>query len=296
LFNGHYYYLTGVEIFPGATFRARDSTFLGFQGHLVTITSQAEFDFLKSTYNKTFWIAATDEDVEGEWRWEVGPEAGSIVSPTFWAPGQQSNFTAGDCAVMNSTGWSVWNCIDWEMQYVIEYEYNPATPITSPRTPPLCLIFSSFAQTLVLSAAVLFNGHHYQVGSTKAAFADALVLASQTYYKGQLGHLATVSSRAEYDFIAKTLGARNAWLAATDVRQEDNWLVAAGPSIGTTAPSNVWAVGEPLGGASLNCALAISEGGMSTGFCSEARFYVIEYECQTSSSTECERTYSFNFI
>jgi hypothetical protein len=133
-----------------------------------------------------------------------------------------------------------------------------------------------------------FNGHYYQIGSTKATFADSVVLASQRSYRGQFGYLAAVSSQAEYDFVTKTLGARNVWLGATDIAQEDNWLLAAGPSIGTAAPTDLWAYGEPFGGTSENCAMSITGEGLSTANCNETWFYVIEYECQTSSTTDCE--------
>ncbi len=53
-------------------------------GHLATITSEAENDIAKDVIidagASSAWIGATDEDVDGEWRWAVGPESGS----QFW--------------------------------------------------------------------------------------------------------------------------------------------------------------------------------------------------------------------
>ncbi len=133
-----------------------------------------------------------------------------------------------------------------------------------------------------------FNGHYYQIGSTKATFADSVILASQRSYRGQFGYLAAVSSQAEYDFIVNILGARNVWLGSTDIAQEGNWRVVAGPSIGTAAPTDMWAFNEPLGSTGENCAMILAEGGLRDSSCDQVRFFVIEYECQTSSTTDCE--------
>jgi hypothetical protein len=136
-------------------------------------------------------------------------------------------------------------------------------------------------------AAMLFNGHYYQIGPAKATFANALTQASQMSYNGQLGYLAAVSSLDEYNFIDKVLDVHNVWLAATDIQQEGTWLIAAGPNISAPAPTDLWGFGEPFGGIDKNCAFSVT-GGLSTANCSETFFYVIEYECQTVASAQCE--------
>jgi hypothetical protein len=89
--NGHYYQLVlGTPRqrinFEEALARAATTSHLGIPGHLVTITSQAEQDFLASTFgyhsfwHLWFWIGASDAAVNGEWRWVAGPEAGQL----FW--------------------------------------------------------------------------------------------------------------------------------------------------------------------------------------------------------------------
>lgn len=73
-FNGHYYQVfdEGLDWF-GAKAKCKE---LG--GHLVTITSQEEQDFInKLLVNKTksnYWAGATDEEVEGDWEWITGEE------------------------------------------------------------------------------------------------------------------------------------------------------------------------------------------------------------------------------
>ena len=99
--NGHYYaFFDGADDgdsfgrpampFAAALTRAASKSHLGVQGHLATITSQAEQDFVLKQYkvprsspfrtSDYFWLAASDAAVEGEWRWITGPEEGEI----FW--------------------------------------------------------------------------------------------------------------------------------------------------------------------------------------------------------------------
>ncbi|MEM9292113.1 MAG: C-type lectin domain-containing protein [Acidobacteriota bacterium] len=44
------------------------------QGYLVTITSQAEMDFVKTKLQGYGWMGASDKAQEGIWRWVTGPE------------------------------------------------------------------------------------------------------------------------------------------------------------------------------------------------------------------------------
>ncbi len=118
----------------------------------------------------------------------------------------------------------------------------------------------------------------------------SLDLAAGASYFGQLGYLAVVSDQAELDFLEKVLGARNAWLALTDIQQEGVWLVAAGPTIGQHVSASFWAPGDPSGGPRENCAVLSTTGeGLSDANCNEPHFFVIEYECQTVNTTSCER-------
>jgi hypothetical protein len=98
--NGHYYaffngsnderFTRPAMPFADALTRAASISHLGVPGHLATITSQAEQDFVLKHFREPgrlpfrssdkFWIAASDAAVEGEWRWVAGPEAGQ----QFW--------------------------------------------------------------------------------------------------------------------------------------------------------------------------------------------------------------------
>ena len=74
------------------------------RGHLATITSQEENDIIFGLLTATSWLGGSDDAVEGEWRWVVGPEAGqqfwqglaggTAVNGSYenWAPGKPNQF------------------------------------------------------------------------------------------------------------------------------------------------------------------------------------------------------------
>lgn len=91
--NGHYYQrISSLRLtFDEVLTQAAGMSHLGIPGHLATITSQAEQDFLNAKfaslgvqYLDDFWLGASDAAVEGEWRWVAGPESGQL----FWVGDQ----------------------------------------------------------------------------------------------------------------------------------------------------------------------------------------------------------------
>ncbi|WP_305983408.1 TLD domain-containing protein [Roseivirga thermotolerans] len=105
--NGHFYeFVTAPGItWSDAKVAAEARTYNGQQGYLVTITSAAENDFAKSKLQGQGWIGANDSQVEGEWRWVTGPEAGTLfyrrstgpVNGAYhnWAGGEPNDYRAG---------------------------------------------------------------------------------------------------------------------------------------------------------------------------------------------------------
>jgi hypothetical protein len=133
----------------------------GMSGHLVTITSAGEQDFVNSKIQNAsnIWIALSDATNEGIWRVDSGPENGTTVwtssqrlsgavndqrTSSYWdsgitALGQYSNWCGGepnnsdwgnageDHAVTNWNGDSCWNDLSgnnvWSISgFVVEYE------------------------------------------------------------------------------------------------------------------------------------------------------------------------------
>ncbi|WP_197076789.1 cadherin-like domain-containing protein [Hymenobacter terrenus] len=83
--TGHYYeFVSGPGIcWADARAAAAARRYQGMAGYLTTITSVGEKDFLVGRAPGAYWFGASDTGVEGEWRWQTGPEAGQL----FWRGG-----------------------------------------------------------------------------------------------------------------------------------------------------------------------------------------------------------------
>lgn len=121
--NGHYYQWIPVRNaeFDSALSWAPDCHFAGRRGHLATITSQQENDFLKN-HRQLFgsaWIAASDREQEGVWKWVAGEEAGQTFfvagepsdehGYSRWADGEPNDRDNEDFAVFGWMSESDWN-------------------------------------------------------------------------------------------------------------------------------------------------------------------------------------------
>jgi hypothetical protein len=135
--NGHFYRpISQGTTYTGARAAALTTTFKGQQGYLVTITSPDEDAFVFNNVPQTnIWFALTDEVVEGQWRIDAGPEAGTLIKTSNgqtagnivgqynnWAPGEPNNSGNEDYAVTKWNG-SQWNDLPngFSCPYVIEY-------------------------------------------------------------------------------------------------------------------------------------------------------------------------------
>ncbi len=79
--TGNFYKLsTSNTNYAGAKAAANSTTLFGVTGHLVNISSAAENAFVTSMISASTYIGASDAAVEGEWRWDDGPENGDL----FW--------------------------------------------------------------------------------------------------------------------------------------------------------------------------------------------------------------------
>ena len=134
--NSFYQYVSTNVTHATALADATSTTINGVTGHLVNITSQAENDFIESLTGTNFvWLGATDEAVEGEWRWSHGIEAGiqfweggtagTAIGGTYnnWNGGEPNNSGGNEDAVQIRTG-DTWNdiFIGSNSRYVIEWE------------------------------------------------------------------------------------------------------------------------------------------------------------------------------
>jgi hypothetical protein len=135
--NGHFYRpITTGATYTNARTLASQQTFKGQQGYLVTITSADEDAFIfNNVPQNQIWFALTDEAVEGQWRIDAGPEAGTLIKTSNgqtagnivgqynnWASGEPNNSGNEDYAVTKWNG-SQWNDLPnhFSCPYVIEF-------------------------------------------------------------------------------------------------------------------------------------------------------------------------------
>lgn len=115
--------------------------------------------------------------------------------------------------------------------------------------------FAAFCAATPLAASPIQwsgNGHYYELVTEGAAAPDAVVAAQLLSYEGVVGHLATITSAAENDFLAGVFGSNQYWIGLSDGRAEGEWRWVDGPEAATLASDlyTNWGSGEPndLGG------------------------------------------------
>jgi Lectin C-type domain len=155
--NGHYYDVvtsSGVITWSEAEVAARVLSWQGFQGHLATITSQAENNFIRGILpSQTFqyptcWIggfqAPGSLEPNGGWGWVTG----ELWVYGNWAAGEPSNSPPGEgfleIYANQGSWWGQWND-NYDAsgynntRYVVEYEAAQVVPDGGATALLLCL-------------------------------------------------------------------------------------------------------------------------------------------------------------
>lgn len=148
--NNHYYqYIGQIKSFSDALAAATFAPPIsGYTAHLATITSQEEQDFIFALVgrNQFIWIAGSDADNEGTWKWVAGPEAGQ----TFWKDGttltyanwgvaEPNNSGSGEhFLILNNLGTGTWNDSPSQfgnaLGYVVEWSPSALGVVPEPAT------------------------------------------------------------------------------------------------------------------------------------------------------------------
>lgn len=101
--NAYEYVEVPAITWDAANIGSSGSEYLGVSGHLVTISSATENNFvlsLLSAVEGSVWLGGTDTDVEGEWKWVTGEQfwqgdqSGTVGPDLFyanWLPGIEPN-------------------------------------------------------------------------------------------------------------------------------------------------------------------------------------------------------------
>ncbi|MGI0483228.1 clostripain-related cysteine peptidase [Geminocystis sp. CENA526] len=131
-YNGNsyaYIYSPSGITWEDARLQTGNIDYNGVNGHLVTVTSEEENEFIYSNilpiaqfYDYSGpWIGATDQETEGVWQWVTG-ETWNYIS---WAVGQPDNYNGTDnFAYYNDTSWKNWNDYGYTTLkgYIVEFE------------------------------------------------------------------------------------------------------------------------------------------------------------------------------
>ncbi|RXR24009.1 Ig-like domain-containing protein [Flavobacterium stagni] len=141
--TGHFYlFVPNLGItWTNALALANSSTYFGLHGYLATLTSLDEAVFSGNQASGTGWIGASDEQVEGQWKWMSGPELGTALTFTYWNTGEPNNLNDEDYAHITAPGVGLsgsWNDLSntgassgsyQPKGYIVEFGGMPGDPV-----------------------------------------------------------------------------------------------------------------------------------------------------------------------
>lgn len=221
-FQGHHYKVFDLSM----TWKEAKAYCESLGGHLATITSLEEQNFITSIYGTTtktqLWLGGTDEFQEGNWQWITGED---FVYQN-WHSSNQDNFRGNEHYLTifteNTPHPSLWNDFAnvgyissdisglWfkleQIGFICEWDTEPSIQIPNDATS--------------------YNGHSYKVYTdSNIGWHDAKVFCENLG-----GHLATITSAEEDAFIYSLVQNSNSsyWLGATDEEIEGEWQWVTG--------------------------------------------------------------------
>lgn len=214
--TGHFYmYIPTVGIrWTTAKTEAESLTYYGLKGYLATILSADEAKLVGEQASGTGWIGGSDAETEGVWKWVTGPEAGTVMSYTFWNTGEPNNQGNEDYAHITQPGVGIrgsWNDLSdtgsltpgdnyQPKGYVVEFGGMPgeaplkiaastkitipiATPVANPN--PVC-DSGSFTLSATATAGATISWYDTATGGnllgTGATYTTPTINTTTTYY------------------------------------------------------------------------------------------------------------------
>jgi hypothetical protein len=232
-----------------------------------------------------FWVAA-ERTQTNNWVWVAGPEYGTAITDVFWGLQQPNTDLFRDALYQHQGNW--YAAAKDQVKYaIIEFE----CPLR-PSPDGYCARMSRtrsyrfLASDVFTLTAAFFQGHYYLLHVVRASYEDAVDRASERNHNELRGHVATITTQAEASFIASTFVNPTFWISASHSMQMDKWIWTSGPETGLAINTKFWATGMPNMTSSDNCALSMPDGWHDQD-CDILHMSVIEFECQTATSSSC---------
>jgi hypothetical protein len=217
-FNGHSYKLFDT----GLTWHEAKNYCESLGGYLSTISSQSENDFIKnyiiSLGYRDACLGASDEVAEGMWKWVTGEP----FVYSNWGRGEPNNERGREHYLLFNSD-DYWNDIpDEKWPFICEWDNinTSSNPIGQ---------LSQFSP----------SNHSYAFYDNASSWDEA-----RTYCESLGGHLATLTSKEENDYVYRLLvenGHTGAYFGLSDSEQEGAWKWVAGEPFAY----NNWHSGEP---------------------------------------------------
>lgn len=225
-FNGHTYCLLDYSM----TWAEAKDACEAMGGYLATITSQAEQEFIEKLIadgTKTmYWLGATDEENEGEWKWITGEPFIYTIPAYFDNAYDGENYLQILRQEMNSIlTTNVWNDANNEGTVPTE---NEQWYFATKNTGYICE-FGDSEMPMDNGKAVQYNGHTYVAFDLSMTWEEA-----EAYCERLGGTLATVTSSGEQAAVEEIISTgtkKMYWLGGTDAKDENVWE---------------WVTGEPF--------------------------------------------------
>jgi hypothetical protein len=248
--NGHYYqYIPYSGNWYEALRYARTLKFNGMRGHLSTITSASENDFVTSIADGNVISLPSHQvirDGKKLWVWTDGPENGQTFSYCE---------SAHNCAAQNNA------YSNWDLQFNQPDMINESILIMRTRSnwsqdgsgsrissgvwgdcglncaQGFVVEFDS-SWNLFLEDDVIKAGsnHYYQLVKNSLNYSDALSQSKSSNYRGLRGHLVTVESSSENSLVSMLAAGNVFWVAGRDIGNSNsaqrNWVWDDGPNVG----------------------------------------------------------------
>ncbi|RUT69314.1 lectin [Flavobacterium cupreum] len=211
----HYYlFIPSIGItWTAAKTAAEASTYYGLKGYLATILSADEAQLIGEQASGTGWIGGSDAETEGNWKWVTGPEAGNLMTYTFWNNGEPNNQGDEDYAHITQPGIGIrgsWNDLSntgslnsgdpyQPKGFVVEYGGMPgelplqiaaSTKITIPEVQPVIpqpiCDSGTFTITTAPTTGIIINWFDVPTGGTSlgtgSSFTTPILNTTKTYY------------------------------------------------------------------------------------------------------------------